>query len=124
VTADKKRGIPYYQWELDNEHILYVQDRDGDENLHVYQTNLKSKNTRDLTPFQDLRGQGLSTDPNFPNEKLVQLNIRDRRLHDVYRVNLKNGAVEMDTKNPGDVVGFVEGNKFQVRERSDCGGHA
>jgi len=115
VTADKKRGIRYYKWQQDSEHILYIQDRDGDENWHVYQTNLKTKNTRDLTPFQGVRAQGFITDPNFPDEILVQLNIRDRRLHDMYRINLKNGAVEMDTENPGDVLWFVVDNKLQVR---------
>ena len=115
VTADKKRGIRRYEWQQDSEHILYIQDRDGDEDWHVYQTNQKTKNTRDLTPFQGVRAQGFNTDPNFPDEMLVQLNIRDRRLHDMYRINLKNGAVEMDTENPGDVSGFVVDNKFQVR---------
>lgn len=115
VTADKKRGIRRYEWQQDSEHILYIQDRDGDEDWHVYQTNLKTKNTRDLTPFQGVRAQGFNTDPNFPDEMLVQLNIRDRRLHEMYRINLKNGAVEMDTENPGDVSGFVVDNKFQVR---------
>ncbi len=115
VTADKKRGIRNYEWQQDGEHILYIQDRDGDEDWHVYQTNLKTKNTRDLTPFQGVRAQGFITDPNFPDEMLVQLNIRDRRLHDMYRINLKNGAVEMDTENPGDVFRFVVDNRFQVR---------
>jgi dipeptidyl aminopeptidase/acylaminoacyl peptidase len=115
VTTDKKRGIRAYEWQQDSEHILYVQDRDGDENFHVYQTNLKTKNTRDLTPFQGVRAVRFITDPNFPDEMLVQLNIRDRRRHDVYRVNMMNGAVEMDTENPGDVTSFFADNKFQVR---------
>jgi dipeptidyl aminopeptidase/acylaminoacyl peptidase len=115
VTADKKRGIRIYDWQQDSEHVLYMQDFDGDENWHVYQTNLKTKNTRDLTPFQGVAAQGFSTDPNFPDQILVPLNIRDRRLHDMYRINLKNGAVEMDTENSGDVAGFTQDNQFRVR---------
>jgi dipeptidyl aminopeptidase/acylaminoacyl peptidase len=115
VTADKKRGIRIYGWQQDSEHILYMQDFDGDENWHVYQTNLKTKNTRDLTPFQGVAAQGFSTDPNFPDQILVPLNIRDRRFHDMYRINLKNGALEMDTENPGDVAGFTHDNQFRVR---------
>jgi dipeptidyl aminopeptidase/acylaminoacyl peptidase len=115
VTADKKRGIRIYDWQQDSEHILYMQDFDGDENWHIYQTNLKTKNTRDLTPFQGVAAQGFSTDPNFPDQILVPLNIRDRRFHDMYRINLKNGAVEMDTENPGDVAGFTQDNQFRVR---------
>jgi dipeptidyl aminopeptidase/acylaminoacyl peptidase len=115
VTADKKRGIRAYDWQQDSEHLLYGQDFKGDENYHVYQTDLKTKNTRDLTPFQGVQARRPITDPNFPDEILVQLNIRDRRFHDMYRINLKNGAVEMDTENPGDVSYFVVDNKFQVR---------
>jgi dipeptidyl aminopeptidase/acylaminoacyl peptidase len=115
VTADKKRGIRFFAWQQDSAHILYVQDIDGDENFHVYQTNLKTKLTRDLTPFQGVRALGFFTDPNFPDQILVGLNVRDRRLQDMYRIDLKNGAVEMDTENPGDVASFVVDNKFQVR---------
>jgi len=117
VTADKKQGIrsDAYDWQQDSEHLLYGQDFKGDENYHVYQTNLKTKNTRDLTPFQGVQARRPITDLDFPDEILVPLNIRDRRFHDMYRINLKNGAVEMDTENPGDVLGFVVDTQFQVR---------
>ena len=115
VTADRKRGIHVYDWQQDSEHILYGQDRDGDENFHVYQTNLKTKITRDLTPFQGVQALRPVTDSNFPDQILVALNIRDRRFHDMYRVNLKNGAVELDTENLGDESEFFVDTKLQVR---------
>jgi dipeptidyl aminopeptidase/acylaminoacyl peptidase len=115
VTADKKRGIRIFFWQNDSEHILYLQDQDGDENWHVYQTNLKTKITRDLTPFSGTQAEIVDVDNNFPNQLLVGLNIRNRELHDVYRINLKNGAVDLDTENPGDVAGWTADNKFQVR---------
>jgi len=115
VTSDKKRGIRIYFWQGDSQHILYLQDQDGDENWHVYQTHYPSRNTRDLTPFQGVQAQVVAVDPEFPNELLVGLNLRDRRLHDVYRVNLKNGAVELDTENTGDVANWTVDNKFVVR---------
>jgi dipeptidyl aminopeptidase/acylaminoacyl peptidase len=115
VTADKKRGIRSFGWQYDSEHIVYIQDRDGDENWHYYQTNLKTKATRDLTPFEGIQARLVAADPNFPDQVLAGLNIRDRRFHDVYRINLKNGAVELDTENPGDVVGWVVDHQLQVR---------
>jgi len=115
VTSDKKRGIRMYFWQEDSEHILYIQDRDGDENWHLYQTSLKTKTTRDLTPFEGVQAQVVATDPQFPDEILVALNLRDRRWHDVYRINLKTGAVQMDTENPGDVFQWVADNRLQVR---------
>src|SRR5512145_551457 len=34
ITADKKRGIRMFFWQQDGEHIIYLQDQDGDENWH------------------------------------------------------------------------------------------
>jgi len=115
ITSDKKRGIRGYLWQHDNQHILYIQDREGDENWHVYQTNLKSKTTRDLTPFEGVQAQLVGTSYKFPDQLLVALNVRDRRFHDVYRISLKNGAADLDTENPGDVAGFTADHDLQIR---------
>jgi len=115
VTADKKRGIRFFTWQYDGEHILYIQDKDGDENWHLYQTNLTTKMTRDLTAFDGVQAQLVARDYKFPDQILVGLNVRDRRLHDVYRLNLKTGALDLDTQNPGDVADWTADNDFQVR---------
>ena len=36
VTADPKRPIPGFFWTRDSKKILFVQDKDGDENYNVY----------------------------------------------------------------------------------------
>jgi dipeptidyl aminopeptidase/acylaminoacyl peptidase len=115
ITADKKRGIRQYFWAKDNRNLLYLQDSDGDENFHVYGVDLDSGNVRDCTPFQGVRAQVTDLNPDFPNEVLVELNLRDRALFDVYRLNLKNGALELDTQNPGDVAGWGADAQFRVR---------
>ena len=115
VTADKKRGIRQFFWEYDGEHVLYIQDRDGDENWHIYQTSSKTKSTRDLTPFEGVHAQVVAYDSKFPDTLLVALNVRDAKSLDVYRLNLKNGAVDLDTQNPGDVAGWDADNALFVR---------
>jgi len=115
VTADKKRGIRQYFWAKDNRTLLYLQDSDGDENFHVYGVDLASDNVRDFTPFQGVRASVQDLNPDFPNELLVSLNLRNRELFDIYRLNLKNGALELDTQNPGDVAGWETDSKFRVR---------
>lgn len=115
VTADKKRGVRQFSWQADAQHILYIQDRDGDENWHLYQTNLANKNTRDLTPFEGIQAQIVAAEPSLPDQMLVGINLRDRRAHDVHRLNLKTGALELDTQNPGDVAGWVADQNLQIR---------
>jgi dipeptidyl aminopeptidase/acylaminoacyl peptidase len=115
VTADKKRGIRQYFWAEDNKTLLYQQDNDGDENFHVYGVDLASGNVRDYTPFQGVRAEVADVNPDFPDEILVEANIRNRQLMDVHRLSLKTGALTLDTENPGDVAGWGTDAKFQVR---------
>jgi len=115
LTEDKKRGIRIFFWTYSAEQLIYLQDSDGDENWHLYSVNIQSNIVRDLTPFQGIQAQPVALDPNFPDQMLVGLNLHDRRKHDVYRINLKNGAVEFDTDNPGNIVAWTADAQFQVR---------
>lgn len=115
LTDDLKRGIRVYFWTYEGEQLIYLQDSDGDENWHLYSVNIQSNIVRDLTPFQGIQAQPVALEPNFPDQILVGLNLQDRSKHDVYRINLKNGAVEFDTENPGNIVGWTSDTQFQVR---------
>jgi dipeptidyl aminopeptidase/acylaminoacyl peptidase len=115
VTDDKKRGIRQYLWAKNNHTVLYLQDVEGDENWHVYGVDLQSGNIRDYTPFQGVRANMSGTDDKFPNEALVSLNLRDRQLFDVYRLNLSSGALALETQNSGDVSQFHADPNLQVR---------
>lgn len=114
VTRDRNRGIRAYFWAHDHKHLLYVQDIGGDENWHVWSVNPETNIIRDLTPFLGAQAQVISVDPNFPNEILVGLNVRDARVHDVYRIDLTTGGATMEVENPGDVVGWVADKQFRV----------
>ncbi len=115
VTNDRLRGIRNQHWAEDSRRILYLQDIGGDEDWHVYAADLETGVVRDLTPFQDIRAENLLTDRDHPDEILVGLNLRDRTLFDMYRVDLATGAVVLDTQNPGDVLGWLADRDFQIR---------
>lgn len=115
LTADKKRGIHMYFWAYDGEQLIYLQDADGDENWHLYAVNIMTHIVRDITPFQGIQAQMVALEPQFPHEALVGMNLNDRRKHDVYRINLRNGAIEFDTENPGNVIAWTTDAQFKVR---------
>ncbi|MFI5347771.1 MAG: S9 family peptidase [Elusimicrobiota bacterium] len=115
LTNDRGRGIRNYLWAEDERSILYIQDKDGDENWHLYQTDITSGTTRDLTPFPGVQAQIVGTEPRFPNEILVALNDRDARAHDVYRLNLKDGSRTLEAQNPGDIIGWLPDQSFKIR---------
>jgi dipeptidyl aminopeptidase/acylaminoacyl peptidase len=115
VTADKRRGIRRYFWAEDSNTILFLQDSDGDENYHVYAVDLAARSVRDLTPYQGVRAELEAKSHKHPGRVLVTMNLRDRKLFDVYRVDLKTGALELDTTNPGDVQGWQETDDLFVK---------
>jgi len=115
VTADKHRGIRNFLWEYDNQHILYTQDVGGDENWRLYQTNIASRQTKDLTPFEKVRVDIVAYQWKSPNTILVQMNQRDPKVFDVQRIDLKTGKVEFDTQNPGDVNAWQADNALHIR---------
>lgn len=115
ITADKKRGIRIFFWTYNPDQLMYMQDSDGDENFHLYLVNIKSKIVRDLTPFQGVKAEPIDLDPKFPNLVLVGMNLNDPQTFDVFRVNLENGAVEFDTKNPGNILSWTADAEFQIR---------
>src|ERR1043166_1398177 len=86
VTQDKKRGIRSYNWAFTSQHLLYIQDKGGDENWHVYGVDLKSGETKDLTPIKGVNARIEGVSAKFPEEILIGLNDRDPKLHDVHRV--------------------------------------
>ena len=115
VTADKKRGIRNFTWQYDNQHILYTQDVGGDENWRLYQTDIATKQTKDLTPFDKVRVDLVAYEWRTPDTVLIQMNKRDPKVFDVYHLDLKTGKMDLDTQNPGDVQGWQADNALQVR---------
>jgi dipeptidyl aminopeptidase/acylaminoacyl peptidase len=114
VTQDKKRGIRSYFWAFTNQHILYVQDKDGDENWRVYSVNLKSDAEKDLTPSSGVQARIQEVSHKHPKEILVALNNRDPQLHDVHRVNIDNGEIKLVLQNEG-YAEFVTDDEYAVR---------
>jgi dipeptidyl aminopeptidase/acylaminoacyl peptidase len=114
LTTDRGRGIRTFLWAEDERSILYVQDKDGDENWHLYQTDVVTGATRDLTPYPGVQAQIVATEPRFPDEILVALNDRDPRAHDVWRVSLKDGSRVLEATNPGDVIGWLPDHDFKI----------
>ena len=115
VTSDTKRGIRNFLWQYDNKHILYTQDVGGDENWRLYQVDLGTKQTKDLTPFEKVRVDVVAYDWKNPDTVLFQANKRDPKVFDVYQVDLKTGKIEMNTENPGDVAAWQADNDLQIR---------
>lgn len=114
VTDDKERDIRGYSWAYTGEHILYSQDKEGDENWHVYATNVATEETIDLTPLDGVHARIQDASVEFPEELLIGINDRIPQLHDIYRVNILTGERKLVQENQG-VVAYVTDDNYDVR---------
>ncbi len=115
VTHDVKRGIRDYFWTYTNNHIVYLQDKDGDENWRAYAVDLAKGSERDLTPFDGVRAEIANVSWKKPKEVLIGLNKRDPKVHDLYRVDILTGAMKLVTENKDNLAGFTTDDDFNAR---------
>jgi dipeptidyl aminopeptidase/acylaminoacyl peptidase len=99
ITHDTHRGIPFYLWAHSNQHILYFQDKDGDENTRIYSVDIATTVARDLTPFESVQARPLKVSRLYPDEIVIALNNRRPEWHDPYRLNLASGSLTLLEQN-------------------------
>jgi dipeptidyl aminopeptidase/acylaminoacyl peptidase len=115
VTADTTRPVRGYAWTQDSERILYIQDKGGNENFHLYavnpdadtETDLGVPPAEDLTPYEDIQAQIIAVPESTPGEIIVGLNDRNPQYHDVYRIDLATGERELLFKNDQRIAGWT-----------------
>jgi len=114
VTAEKRRiwGI---MWAYDNKHVLFVQDKNGDENFHAYKVDIKTCEVVDLTPFDGVRVGLNKAHEKFPNQILITMNKEDKKRFDVYLLDIASGDLKLVAKNPGNVDVWCSDENLVVR---------
>lgn len=115
VTHDRGRGIQEYFWAYTNKHILYIQDRDGDENWRIYSLDISNGRVQELTPLTGVQARIYNISHKFPSEILIGLNNRDARLHDVYRLNIETGELTLIVENTENFFDFLSDDMYNVR---------
>lgn len=115
VTNDRHRGISNHLWSVDSKYVLFVKDNDGDENFHVYATDPRTGETRDLTPLPDgIRAQLMGVSRDRPGVILVGTNERNPQLTDLYEYSLTTGERTLIAENPG-YASFITDNTYKPR---------
>ena len=123
VTADPKRPIPGFFWSRDSKYVLFVQDKDGDENYNVYAVDpsaspaegTEAPPARNLTDAKGVRAQIYAVPKGDPDTIWVGLNDRDAAWHDVYKVKISSGERTLVRKNTEKIAAWVFDLAGQLR---------
>lgn len=133
VTADE-RPVPGYFWSRDGKFLMYVQDKGGNENFHIYAVDPSAAPeaatgvppARDLTPIENVRAAIYAVPENKPREIIAGLNDRDAAYHDVYRIDIATGERTLliqNTQKVGSWIFDLEGDVRLAYRQKDDGGN-
>jgi dipeptidyl aminopeptidase/acylaminoacyl peptidase len=115
LTNENKRPIRQYFWAPDSQSILFVNDKDGDENFLLYSVNITSGYQRTLTPFEKTRVEVIGVSNHVKDHILIGLNNRDAHWHDVYSLDLESGKLTPLLLNMSSYAGFLADNRLVLR---------
>ena len=113
VSSSTDRNIAGSFWKDDN--LLYLKDKGGDENFHIYSTSFNGNEEKDLTPYPNVTVGLLSGLQGVKDEILIMMNKEDAKVFDVYKLNVKTGETTHVAKNPGNITSWVADRDGNVR---------
>ncbi|MGE8003598.1 S9 family peptidase [Lysinibacillus sp. NPDC093216] len=113
VSSSTDRDIGGSFWKDDN--LLYVKDKGGDENFHIYSTTFNGNEEKDLTPYPNVTVGLLSDLQGVKDEILITMNKEDAKVFDVYKLNVKTGETNHVAKNPGNISSWLADHDGNVR---------
>jgi len=104
VIEEKDQLIRGYGW-ANNSRLIYMQDKGGDENFHIWAADLDGGNKKDLTPFDGVKASIQMILKEQPDYMIVQLNKDNPEIFEPYKINVKTGELvklyeNKDTANP------------------------
>ena len=77
VTGETERNVAGYFWGSNN-RIVFLKDKGGDENFHLYSVSVDGKEERDLTPFDGITVQIIDDLEENDNEVIIGMNQRNK----------------------------------------------
>jgi len=112
--TDSPRPLYGYAWTEDGKYILYIKDKDGDENINLFAVDPHASpppgqavpESRNLTPLEDVTAQIMHISQEDPDRLWVALNDRDKAWHDLYELRISTGELTLLYENTDRITGY------------------
>lgn len=114
ATFAEARDIAGYFWK-NNNRLVFLQDKGGNENFHLFAVDADGKNQVELTPGDAVRAEIIDDLVDNESEMIVGLNKRNPEIFDAYRINIITGEMKMIAENPGNITGWITDNTGAIR---------
>ena len=110
AIEEKDELIRGYAWK-NNNRLLYLMDKGGNENYHIYAANIDGSNSKDITPFEGVQAQILSGLKEQKDFIIISMNKNNKQIFEPYKLNINTGELTQLFENK-DANNPIEGYDF------------
>jgi dipeptidyl aminopeptidase/acylaminoacyl peptidase len=123
LTAEPQRPIPAYFWSRDGKYILYVKDREGDENFNIYavepgampEAGADVPTSRNITDAKGVQARIYAVPKGDADVIFIGLNDRDKAWHDLYKLHISTGERALIRRNTERISRWEFDHKGELR---------
>ncbi|MBP1616355.1 MAG: putative dipeptidyl anminopeptidase [Bacteroidetes bacterium] len=105
AIEEKDELIKGYGW-INDERLFFMMDKGGNENFHIYATNLDGSNTKDLTPFEGVKADIVKILKEQKDYIIIQMNKNNKQIFEPYKLNVVTGELAQlyENKDPNNAI--------------------
>lgn len=111
LTHLTKKSISFYFWTSNNELIYYTEDDTKERRSDLFVINKDGSKQVQLSSNEKTRVRVIEDQLIDDKYIIVASNKRDSTVFDVYRLNVRDGKMEIAAKNPGNITEWMTDNK-------------
>ncbi|MCL1969230.1 MAG: S9 family peptidase [Bacteroidetes bacterium] len=98
IIEEGEELIRGYGW-INDGRLIYVMDKGGNENYHIFAANIDGSNMLDLTPFEDVRASILNDLKDQKDYIIISMNKNNKQVFEPYKLNVVTGEMEQLFEN-------------------------
>ncbi len=115
LTHVKEKSLSFHSWVSSNE-LIYYKEKSGERfQADLFIINKDGSDERKLGSNEESRIRVLEDQLIEGKFLLVLSNKRDSTVADVYRLNVRDGKMEMAAQNPGNITSWMTDSKGKLR---------
>lgn len=121
IIEEKEELIRAFGW-VNDERIIYIMDKGGNEDYHLFAVNIDGTNHKELTPFEGVKVNFLEGLKEDKDHVIISMNQNNPQIFEPYKINVNTGELQQlytndDVANPimsylfdkeGTLRGFVK----------------
>lgn len=110
VIEEKEELIRGFGWAND-ERLVYVMDKGGNEDYHLFAVNIDGTNQKELTPFEGVKVNILEGLKEDKDHMIISMNQNNPQIFEPYKINIVTGELKQLYKND-DAANPIDGYTF------------